>query len=121
MDEKKVRFACPLDCFDACSMIATVKDEKILKIEGDKEHPLTKGVICQKGKKHLERAYHQDRILNPKKKVNGEWIDINYEEAIDEIAERLTKIHREYGSKAVLHFYDSGYGGLSKTIDKMFF
>ncbi len=121
MGEKKIRFACPLDCFDGCAMIATVKNEKITKIEGDKDHPLTGGFVCQKGKKHLERMYHPDRILNPKKKYRGKWIDISYEDAIDEIANRLTDIKDKYGSEAVLHFYDSGYGGLSKTVDKMFF
>lgn len=121
MSEKKISFSCPLDCFDACSMIATVRDGKVVKIEGDKNHPLTQGFICQKGKKHLERAYHPDRILGPKKKHKGEWIDISYEEAIDEIVEKLTHIKKEYGFEAVLHFYDSGYAGLSKTVDKMFF
>ncbi|SHJ69808.1 molybdopterin-dependent oxidoreductase [Paramaledivibacter caminithermalis] len=121
MSKTKIRFSCPLDCFDVCSMIATVKEGKIIKIEGDKEHPLTKGFICQKGRKHLERVYHPNRILSPKKKYKGKWIDISYQEAIEEIAEKLNKIKKEYGSKAVLHFYDSGYGGLSKTVDKMFF
>lgn len=121
MPEKKIRFSCPLDCFDSCSMIATVDNEKIVKIEGDKNHPLTQGFICQKGRKHLERVYHPDRILTPKKKYKGKWIDISYEEAIDEIAEKLMRIKKEYGSEAVLHFYDSGYGGISKTVDKMFF
>lgn len=121
MPEKKIKFSCPLDCFDACSMIATIEDEKIVKIEGDKDHPLTQGFICQKGRKHLERVYHPDRILSPKKKYNGKWIDISYDEAIDEIAEKLTRIKQQHGSQAVLHFYDSGYGGLSKTVDEMFF
>lgn len=121
MLEKKIRFSCPLDCFDACSMIATINEGKVIKIEGDKDHPFTQGFVCKKGKKHLERLYHPNRILSPKKKYKGKWIDISYEEAIDEISEKLINIKKEYGPKAVLHFYDSGYGGLSKTVDKMFF
>ncbi|SKC42123.1 molybdopterin-dependent oxidoreductase [Maledivibacter halophilus] len=121
MAEKKIRFSCPLDCFDACSMIATINEGKVVKIEGDKSHPLTQGFVCKKGKKHLERLYHPDRILNPKKKYKEKWIDISYDEAIDEISEKFKKIKAHYGSEAVLHFYDSGYGGLSKTVDKMFF
>lgn len=121
MLEKKIRFSCPLDCFDACSMIATINEGKVIKIEGDKDHPFTQGFVCKKGKKHLERLYHPNRILSPKKKYKGKWIDISYEEAIDEISEKLINIKKEYGPKGVLHFYDSGYGGLSKTVDKMFF
>jgi len=121
MSEKKIRFSCPLDCFDVCSIIATVKNDMILKIEGDRNHPLTQGFICQKGRKHLERVYHPDRISSPMKKHKGEWISISYKEAIDEIGKKLKAIKKEYGSEAVLHFYDSGYGGLSKSVDKMFF
>jgi anaerobic selenocysteine-containing dehydrogenase len=121
MKEKRIKFTCPLDCFDICTMVALVKDDRITKIEGDKDHPFTQGLICKKGKKHLERLYHPKRILNPKKKVNGKWIDISFEEALDEIAEKLVKIKEKYGPSAVLHFYDSGYGGISKTVDKMFF
>lgn len=121
MKEKRIKFTCPLDCFDICTMVALVKDDRITKIEGDKDHPFTQGFICKKGKKHLERLYHPKRILNPKKKVNGKWIDISFEEALDEIAEKLVKIKEKYGPSAVLHFYDSGYGGISKTVDKMFF
>lgn len=121
MSEKKVRFTCPLDCFDICSIIATVENERILKLEGDKNHPITQGFICSKGKKHLDRVYHPDRILSPKKKYKDKWVDISYEEAIDEISAKLKDIKREYGPEAVLHFYDSGYGGLSKSVDKMFF
>ena len=118
---ENIRFSCPLDCFDVCSIIATVENGRIIKLKGDKNHPLTRGFICSKGRKHLERVYHPDRILKPRKKNKGKWIDISYEEAIDEIATKLKNIKMQYGPEAVLHFYDSGYVGLSKSVDKMFF
>lgn len=121
MEEKKVNFGCSLDCFGNCSMVATVKDGKVIKIEGNNDHPLTQGTICIKGRKHLERTYHPDRILNPKKKINGEWIDISYEEALDEISKKLLFYREKYGSESVLHFSSGGYSGISKSVDKMFF
>jgi len=121
MEEKKLNFGCSLDCFGNCSMVATVKNDKIIKIEGNKHHPLTQGVICVKGRKHLERVYHPDRILSPKRKVNGKWVDISYEEAIDEISRKLLSYKKEYGSESVLLFSSGGYSGLSKSVDEMFF
>lgn len=44
MQEKNINFGCCLDCFGSCSMVATVKDDKIIKIEGNKHHPLTQGL-----------------------------------------------------------------------------
>ena len=121
MEEKNINFGCSLDCFGNCSMIATVKGDKILKIEGNKHHPLTQGLICVKGRKHLERVFHPDRILNPKRKVNGKWVDISYEEALDEISRKLLAYKKEYGSESVLLFSSGGYSGLSKSVDEMFF
>ncbi|KXG77880.1 molybdopterin-containing oxidoreductase family protein [Thermotalea metallivorans] len=121
MDEKRVRFSCPLDCFDVCALIATVREGKIIKVEGDKSHPLTKGYVCEKGKQHLHRLYHPERLRYPKKRVKDRWVDISWEEALDEISQKLKKIKRDYGTTAVMHCYDSGYGGLSKSVDKMFF
>ncbi|WZL72728.1 molybdopterin-dependent oxidoreductase [Clostridiaceae bacterium 35-E11] len=121
MKEKKRTFYCSLDCFDNCSMIATVENDRIIKIEGNPEHPLTQGFVCGKGKKHLERVYHPDRIVTPKRKRNGRWIDISYEEALDEISEKLLSFKKAYGSESVLHFSSAGYGGISKSVDKMFF
>ncbi|MEW9122753.1 MAG: molybdopterin-dependent oxidoreductase [Thermotaleaceae bacterium] len=121
MNKEEIQFACPMDCFDVCSFIAEVEDGRVLRIRGNKEHPMTKGYGCSKGAQHLERLYHRDRLLHPKRKVGGKFKDISWEEALDEISFKLKEIREKYGSLAVLHYYDSGYGGMSKTVDKMFF
>jgi len=119
--EEKIRFSCSLDCFDVCSIIATVKDGNVIKVEGDKNHPLTQGTICEKGRKHLERLYHPERIRRPRKRINDAWIDISWEDALNEISEKLIEIKGKYGTSAVMHYNDSGYGGLGKSVDEMFF
>ncbi len=121
MEEQNINFGCSLDCFGNCSMVATVKNGIIVKVEGNKHHPLTKGVICVKGRKHLERVYHPDRILSPKRKINGKWVDISYEEALDEISSRLLSYKKEYGTESVLLFSSAAYTGISKSVDEMFF
>ena len=121
MTGKKISFACPLDCFDGCALMAEVSDGKVVRIEGNQEHPMTKGYVCKKGAQHLERMYHPERILRPLKKIGTGWQAISWEDALEEISEKLDYIRSEYGSLAVLHYYDSGYGGLSKMVDKMFF
>ncbi len=121
MKKKNIKFACSYDCFDNCSMRATIENGRIIKIEGDKDHPLTQGFVCNKGKRHLERLYHPKRLLNPKRKINGKWIDISYNEALTEIADKLKYYKEIYGSESILHFAGGGYSGISKTVDKMFF
>lgn len=112
---------CTLDCFDCCKFNVYVEDEKIVKLEGDKNHPYTKGIICSKGKKHLERLRHKDRILNPLKKVNEKWVAIDFEEALAIISEKLLHYREKYGSNTVLHYSESGSGGVLKAIEDVFF
>jgi len=112
---------CTLDCWDTCKFNVYFDDGKIVKIEGDKEHPFTKGIICIKGRKHLERLYHKDRILSPMKKENGEWIEISFDEAVTLIKEKLLYIREEFGSNSVLHYSQSGSNGILKGIGDVFF
>lgn len=118
---KKLSHGCTLDCFDTCKFNVYVDDNKILKVEGDKNHPFTKGFICVKGRKHLERLTHKDRILTPLKKEKDKWVEISFSEAIGIIKERLLSLREEYGSDSVLHYSESGSGSVLKAIDNVFF
>jgi anaerobic selenocysteine-containing dehydrogenase len=119
--EKKIRFACPMDCFDLCGLIATVSDGRVTRVQGDPHHPVTRGRVCTKGKKLLERVYHPDRLTTPLKKRGNGWSPISWDDALAEIAEKLIRIKSTHGSEAILHYSDSGYGGIAKTADRMFF
>jgi anaerobic selenocysteine-containing dehydrogenase len=121
MAEWTVKTACPLDCWDACSMIAHVEDGRLVKVEGNPEHPITQGTLCVKGKRLVDRLYHPERILAPLKKVIGRWQEIEWEQAFDEIAAKMREASRRHGPTAVMHMYDYGSGGLLKTLEERFF
>ena len=101
--EKKIRFACPMDCFDLCGLIATVSDGRVTRIQGDPHHPVTRGRVCPKGKKLLERLYHPDRLTTPLKKEGTGWSPIAWDDALSEIAANLMHIKNTHGSQAILH------------------
>lgn len=118
---EKIRFACPLDCFDLCGLLATVDGGRVTRIQGDPEHPVTRGKVCIKGKKLLERLYHPERLQQPLLRKGGRWLPISWDAALDNIAANLARIKKESGSTAVLHYSDAGYGGIAKTADRLFF
>lgn len=118
---KIIQTACPLDCFDACSIKVTMDQDKIVDIKGDSADPITQGFICKKGMQLLERIQHPNRLTTPMKKQEGKWIPITWEEAISEIGDRLLAIRKDYGSTALLHYAENGHGGLLKNIDTAFF
>ncbi len=116
-----IPFACPLDCFDACRLEAVVEDGRVTAIRGDRAHPLTRGKACTKGKKLLERLYHPDRLREPMRRNAAGWQPVSWEAAIDQMAQRFHQACRQWDSRAILYYADSGYGGLLKSVDRMFF
>ncbi|HEU4962872.1 MAG TPA: molybdopterin-dependent oxidoreductase [Bacilli bacterium] len=117
-----VRTACPLDCWDCCGMVAYVDgDGRLLKVEGDPDHPITQGTLCGKGRKLVDRLYHEERVLHPLKKVAGEWQEISWEQAFTEIAEKMQAAKEQYGPTSVMHHYDYGSSGLLKVLEHRFF
>jgi anaerobic selenocysteine-containing dehydrogenase len=67
--KKVVHAACPHDCPDACGVLITVKDGKATKIQGDPAHPVTRGFLCTKVAKYLDRVYSPDRVLYPMRRA----------------------------------------------------
>ena len=64
-----VQVACPHDCPDSCLMNVTVDHDRAVKITASKEHPFTRGALCAKVNKFLDRVYAPDRLLYPVKRV----------------------------------------------------
>lgn len=116
-----VKSACPLNCWDSCGFQVTVENDKVIKVEGDPSHPITKGKICGRGRMLETRTNSPERILYPLKKVNGEFKQISWNQALDEIAFELKEIKRQYGSTAVLHSHDYANNGILKNLDQRFF
>ena len=89
-----------LMCSLGCGMDVTIEDGRISKVAGMREHPLNRGILCPKGEAALEYVYSPDRLKHPLKKENGNWKRISWEEALDIIADKLTKIKEREGARA---------------------
>ncbi|MBL0713512.1 MAG: molybdopterin-dependent oxidoreductase, partial [Desulfosarcina sp.] len=119
--KKQIPFACPMDCFDACRLVAVVENDQVTAIRGDRSHPLTRGKACTKGKKLLSRLVHPERLRQPLRRTATGWQPVSWEEAIAEMALRMERACRRWDSRAILYYADSGYGGTIKSVDHMFF
>ncbi|NLX64163.1 MAG: molybdopterin-dependent oxidoreductase [Clostridiaceae bacterium] len=91
-----------------CGVDAYVLNGKIIKIEGTKNHPMNKGVLCTKGLGNRQYIYREDRIKTPLKRVgprgSGEFKPISWDEAYNEIAAQLNKVKEQYGAESVVFF-----------------
>lgn len=119
--EKIIRTVCPLDCIDSCSLLVHVSGGRAVKIEGDPTHPVTRGFICSKGRKHIQRLYSQNRLQRPLLRRDKGWQEISWDAAYSLMAEEFTHIKEQYGSTAVLHHDASGHNGLLRKMAERFF
>jgi len=108
-------------------MLVQVEDGRATKLRGDPEHPVTRGFLCGKVAKYLDRQYSPDRLLYPQKRVGekgeGRFERISWDEALDTIAERLGAVARGFGSEAILPYSYAGTMGLLNRdgMDRRFF
>lgn len=113
---KVLRSVCPYDCPDTCGLLIHIEDGKAVKVEGDPDHPYTRGTLCAK-MAHYERTVHsQGRILTPLKrsgaKGSGEFVPISWEEAIKCIKTNWKEVIKDYGAEAILPYSYAGTMGL---------
>lgn len=113
--------ACPLNCWDSCGFLVTVEEGKVRKVEGNPEHPITQGKICGRGRMLENRTNSQERLLYPLKKAGDSFEQISWEQALDEIAEKLVFYKETYGTTSVLHSHDYANSGLLANLDGRFF
>ena len=110
----KARATCPLDCPDACSLLLTLEEGRLSRVEGDSRHPVTQGFACAKTYRYPERV--RERLLYPMRRVGkkgeGRFERISWEEALEEIAERLRAILDTHGGEAILPYHYAGTMGL---------
>src|SRR5262249_3565540 len=121
--KKVVHAACPHDCPDACGVLITVEDGRATKIKGDPAHPVTRGFLCAKVAKYLDRVYSPQRVLYPMRRVAPKGPEagqrsattqtlpssgvpegfqrISWDEALDEITERFKNVAADFGSEAI--------------------
>lgn len=113
--------ACSLNCWDSCGFHVEVEAGKVVKVDGDPNHPITKGKICGRGRMLADRTNSPERLLYPLKKINGQFQQISWEQALKEIADKLNELKNKYGTTSVLHSHDYANGGLLKNLDQRFF
>jgi anaerobic selenocysteine-containing dehydrogenase len=113
---RTVNGTCHHDCPDSCGWTVTVDDSGpgpvAIKLRGNPAHPYSKGELCPKVNRFLDRVHSPDRVLHPLRRAGakgeGRFERITWDEALAEIATRLRAVIDEHGAEAVLPFSDAG-------------
>jgi anaerobic selenocysteine-containing dehydrogenase len=108
---------CPHDCPSQCALEVEVLDAHTIgRVRGAKDNSYTAGVICEKVGRYAERVHHPDRLLHPLKRKgargDGQWQQISWEDALDEVAAAMMKAEERHGPEAVWPYFYAGTMGL---------
>ncbi|MET0255596.1 MAG: molybdopterin-dependent oxidoreductase, partial [Luteibacter sp.] len=97
-------------CTNQCGMVAEVVGEQIVKVRADRQHPLSKGYSCPKGRAIGGLHHHPDAITRPLMRKEGGLAPVGWDEALDDLAARLRHVIDEHGPNAVGVYFGSGLG-----------
>ena len=95
-------------CGNNCGLELLIESNRIVKVKPDKSNPLSQGYVCRKGLNVAYHQHHADRINYPLKKVGDSFERISWDQALEEIAEKLKSIIGEHGPRSFAYM-----GGLS--------
>jgi len=99
-------------CHGGCGVLAHVQDGRLVKIEGDPQHPWNQGRLCARCLAMTQYVYHPDRLTRPLKRVGergeGKWQEISWDEALGLVEQRLGRIREEFGPESVIFSMGTG-------------
>jgi len=92
-------------CHPRCGLIIEVEDGRAISVKGDKDHPITRGMICSRGRLMIDHLYHPDRVNYPLKRAGergaGHWQQVSWDQALGEVAEKLDTLRSKYGPETL--------------------
>jgi len=111
-------------CFWKCNAVASLKNGRLWKIEGNPDDPLSRGRLCPRGTGGIGAHFDRDRLTSPlmRRTTRGaeEWVEVTWDEALGHIAQKLDTIRKEYGPEAVALFSHGIGGGWFKHLFKAY-
>lgn len=123
-----IRGGCQHDCPDTCAWTVEVDQGVAKTLRADPQHPFTQGYLCPKVQRYIEdRVYGAARLLHPLRRTgpkgSGQFEEVSWPDALDEIASRLNKLRSDWGPHTVLPFSHQGSMGILQehSLDRRFF
>lgn len=108
--ERKITFCRICEATCGLRVDIDVDANRIVSIEPDPEHVVSKGYACVKGTRYAATQHSPDRLLHPMKRVGSEWREVSWEQALREIAQKARGLIAEHGPQTFGHFVGSAGG-----------
>ncbi|HHO76826.1 MAG TPA: molybdopterin dinucleotide-binding protein [Deltaproteobacteria bacterium] len=98
-------------CAQNCGLEILVEDNRMVKVRSDRSNPRSQGYACRKGLNVIYHQYPADRITEPLKRVGDTFIPISWDQAMDEIADKMKGLVETHGPRCLAYIGASSQGG----------
>lgn len=92
-------------CHPRCGALLRIEDGRAIKVEGDPDHPISRGRLCARGRFLIDHLYHPQRLNHPLKRTGergaNHWQRLSWDQALDEVAERLAALRDQHGPETL--------------------
>ncbi len=92
-------------CHPRCGLLLEIENGRAVRVKGDLDHPVTRGMICPRGRLMIDHVYHPDRINHPLKRKGerggGQWERVSWDQALDEVTAKLDGLRSQYGAETL--------------------
>jgi len=97
-------------CAQNCGLEVQIENNTITKVRGDRDNPRSKGYVCRKGLNIAFHQHHDQRLQVPLKRKGNDFEEISWDQAANEIAEKLNAIVKQYGPRSLAYMGGGGQG-----------
>lgn len=116
MSIKVLRSVCPYDCPDTCGLLVEVENGRAIRVTGDPEHPMTRGLLCAKMINYERTVHSPQRLTTPLRRIGakgkGKFEPIPWDQAIAQICSNWKELIAKHGSECILPYSYAGTMGL---------
>src|SRR5713226_9299024 len=106
------------ECPAGCGVLARNRDGRVVKLEGNPDHPVNQGALCIRGQAALQQVYHPDRLAGPQRRDGGTWKPLAWDDAIKLVADKVGELRKGGKGRAVAIMTQLESGSQAALLDR---
>ena len=106
------------ECPTGCGVLARNRDGRVVKLEGNPDHPINRGALCVRGQASLQGLYNPDRFAGPQRREGGGLRSLGWDDAIQLVAARIAELRKDGKSRAVVLVTQLETGNTGALLDR---
>jgi molybdopterin-containing oxidoreductase family iron-sulfur binding subunit len=106
------------ECPAGCGVLARNRDGRVVKLEGNPDHPVNQGALCGRGQAALQNLYHPDRFTGPQRRAGDTLKAVSWDDALKAVSDRVGQARAAGKGRAIAVMTQLETGSLGALLDR---